>query len=285
MNYLVFDIGGTNFRVAFFRDKKLIKEKRFPTVNGNGLLKQLIGCVVYFRDEYKIKMFDGIGISAPGFLESDKLMLTAPVNLNKIKNLSLKSLKKFTKKLVLENDGNCAGFGAFVLEKRKVNNLACLTLGTGLGSGLILGGKLYVGKGVGSEFGHTIINFNGEKCSCGNKGCFENYVSIRGLNNLIKKYDLNVNSFGLRELALNGNKKAFSVYKEFGYFLGIGLANLANTIDVEVIYLTGGLTNSSRFFIGGAVKEARKNFFKGINPRIKVNSKNLSLMGALELVK
>jgi len=316
MNYLVFDIGGTNLRVAFFMDNKLVKEKRYKTINGSGLLDLLVDCVIDFKNEFGVRQFDGIGVSAPGFLESDKLKLTAPTNLNKVKNLSLKPLKKFAKKVVLENDANCAALGAFSLEKKKnkkVENLVCFTLGTGFGCGLILNGNLYRGQGVASEFGHTSINFNSEqkenfsfnsdspnskqtsfksnefgdgtRDSCGNNGCLESYVSIRGLNNLIKKNGLKVNAFELRELAARGDKKAFKIYKGFANFLSVGLVNITNTLDPEVIYLTGGLTNASRFFVGVACKEARKKFFRGMNPKIKVNTKNLSLIGVLDLIR
>ena len=121
------------------KKKNLIRGEKYKTVDGSKLLDLLINCVVDFRKEYSVKKFDGIGISAPGFLESGKLMLTAPVNLNKIKNLSLKPLRKFAKKVVLENDANCAVLGAFSLEKKKkIENLVCFTLGTGFGCGLIL---------------------------------------------------------------------------------------------------------------------------------------------------
>lgn len=283
-NYLVFDIGGTNTRIAFFKNNKIIEKEKFKTINSNKLLNKLILKIEYFLKKYNLKKFDGIAISAPGCLCRKKLELTAPVNLPNIKKLSLKKLKKFCGKIILQNDAACAALGALSLEKN-IKNLVCFTLGTGLGCGLILNKKLYQGKEMASQFGHTTIDLNKKKCNCGNFGCLENYVSTRGLIKLAKKNNLKVDTYELEKLARKKNKQALKTYNEFGKFLAIGLVNIANTLDPEVIYLTGGLTNSSRFFLKSATKESKKRFFKGINPKIKIYSENLSLMGGFELIK
>ena len=293
MSYLVFDIGGTNTRLAFFKKGShrgskgggFIYRDSFKTVNGEKLLDELVFRVRSVMVEYGVRKFEGIGISAPGFLESDKLKLTAPVNLKNVRNLKLGGLKKYCKKIVLENDANCAALGAFVLEKRKIKNLVCFTLGTGFGSGLVLDGKLYSGEGVASEFGHTTIDINGKKCNCGNVGCLENYVSTKGLLELIRGGGLSCDIFGLRDLAGRGDRSALKVYKKFGEYLSVGLVNVANTLDPEMIYISGGLSKSSKFFLKSAVEKARCGFFRGVKPNVKVNSENLSVIGALELVR
>ena len=293
--YLVFDIGGTNTKFGVFRNNKLLEIGSFKTINSNKLLKELIFKINEIKERYKIRKFKGIVISAPGYLESEKLKLTAPTNLKNVKNLSLVCLKKYCKKLILENDANCAALGAFVMEKRKQNvrgngnieNLACFTLGTGFGCGLILAGKLYKGNGNASEFGHSIINFNEKekKCNCGNLGCVESYISIKGLLRIAEKYKLKGNSYELAYLARKNNKKAKKVFKEFSERIAVTLINIVNTLDLEVVYLTGGLVNISDVFLKEAVKKAKKGFFKGMNPKIKIRKENLSLLGGLELVK
>lgn len=288
MKNLVFDIGGTNTRVGFFRDSKLIEKDKFKTVNSNKLLKELVNVVLRFKRKYRFDRFDGIAVSAPGYLEAEKLKLTAPVNLKGVKNLNLGRLKKFSKKVVLENDANCAALGALALEKGagyKVRNIACFTLGTGFGCGLIVDRKLYVGKGNASEFGHITIDLDGKKCNCRNYGCLENYVSKKGLLRIMKKKGLKGNVFKLEDLAKKGNKKALAVYREFGRYLAVGLVNITNILDPDVIYLTGGLSKAGEFFVSFAVKEAKKRFFRGMGPRIKVYKGELSILGGLELLK
>jgi glucokinase len=285
MNYLVFDIGGTNTRFAFFKDYKLIEKDSFRTIKDNSLLSFLISKTSEIINKHNLSYFDGICISAPGFLEREKLKMTAPTNLPKIKNLDLSSLKKFCKKLVLEHDGDCAALGAFKLENNKPNNLACITLGTGVGCGLILNGKIYTGNKVGSEFGHSTIDIHGKKDNSGNFGTIENYISISGLHNLIKKRGLKGGSFELREMALKGNKKALLVYEDYSSYLATALVNLVNTLDLDSVYITGGLVNSQEFFFEKAIKKARKRFFRGINPKIKATSENLCILGGLELLK
>lgn len=289
MKYLVFDIGGTYVRVVCFKNHKIIEKEKFRTINNNKLGRILIRKTEELMNKYRVKKFDGIAISAPGYLEGEKLKLTAPVNLKGIRNLSFSGLRKFARKenIVMENDANCAVLGALVVERlknKKVQNIACFTLGTGFGSGLVLDGKLYTGKGIGCEFGHTTIDLNGERCNCENIGCLENYVSKRGLLKLAKKKGLKADAFKLQELAEKGNKKAFAVYSEFAKYLAVGLVNIANTLDLDVIYLSGGLMNAGRFFIDKTIKNAKKNFFRGVNPKIKIYKGNLSILGGLELV-
>jgi len=285
MNYLVFDIGGTNARFVFFKDSKELEKGCEKTIKDRRLYDFLEGVVRKIMQKYKIKKFDGIAVSSPGALSSEKLILTKPTNIPRIKNLHLSQLKKFTKKLVLENDANCAALGAFKLEGRSVKDLVCFTLGTGLGCGIIIQGMLYKGKGKASEFGHTTIDLNGRKCPCGNFGCLENYVSTRGLLSIAKKNGLNVDCYELGRLARKRNKKALKTYREFGRNVSLALVNIANALDPELIVLTGGLCNSSEFFISEAKKHAEKRYFSGINPKIKFHKQNLSLIGALELIK
>jgi len=289
MKYLVFDIGGTYTRIVCFKNHKIIEKEKFKTINSNKLGRILLKRTREIMDKHKIKKFDGIAIAAPGYLEGEKLRLTAPVNLKGIRNLSFEGLKKFAKKgrVVMGNDADFAAVGAFVIERlkdKRVRNLACFTLGTGFGSGLILSGRLYNGRGVGCEFGHTTINLDGGRCNCGNIGCLENYVSKRGLLRIAKKKGLNVDTFRLQELAEKSSKKALLVYDEFAAYLATALVNMANTLDLEIIYLTGGLASAGEFFMGKAIKNARKRFFKGINPKIKLYKGNLSILGGLELV-
>lgn len=285
MNYLVFDIGGTNTRYAFFRESKIVEKNSFKTIKNNSLLDFLVFKTKELIKKYNLSILDGITVSAPGFMEREKIKMTAPTNLPKIRNLSLEPLRKFCKKLILEHDATCAALGAFSLETNKPNNLACITLGTGVGCGLILNGKVYRGNKVGSEFGHTTIDIYGKRDNSGNYGTVENYLSIRGLHNLIKKRGLKGGSFDLRESALKGNKKALLVYEDYSSYLATVLVNLANTLDLDIIYVTGGLVNSKEFFFEKAVKKARKRFFKGIIPVIKATSENLCILGGLEILK
>lgn len=285
MKNLVFDIGGTNTRYSLFIDGKIIENKSFETIKDNSLINFLVFKTSELINKYNLKILDGISISAPGFLEREKLKMTAPTNLPKIRNLNLEPLKKFCKKLILEHDATCAALGAFSLETNKPNNLACITLGTGVGCGLILNGKVYRGNKVGSEFGHTTIDIHGRKDNSGNYGTIENYLSIRGLHNMIKKRGLKGGSFDLREMASKRNKKALLAYEDYSNYLATALVNIANTLDLEVIYITGGLVNSQEFFFDKAVNKAKKRFFTGINPIIKATPENLCLLGGLELLK
>ncbi|MBD3247518.1 ROK family protein [Candidatus Pacearchaeota archaeon] len=286
MNYLIFDIGGTYTRFVFYKSSKKKIIERVETVKNKKLYGFLEKTTKNILSKYNLKKFDGIVISAPGSLSCKEFKLIKPPNLPKVRNLQLSGLKKFTKKLILENDANCAALGAFKkYGSAKNSNLVCLTLGTGIGCGIITNKKLYKGEGKASEFGHTTIDFNGRKCTCGNIGCLEEYVSTRGLLRIAKNNGLKVDCYELYDLANKGNKKALKTYREYGNIIAVALVNIANTLDPSVIVLTGGLSYASEFFLSHAKKKAKLGYFEGINPVIKCHSENLSLMGALELIK
>ena len=117
-----------------------------------------------------------------------------------------------------------------------------------------------------------------------NHGTVENYVSIRGLKSIVKSKGLNVGTHELNKMAAKNNPKALSVYKEFSKYVATAIVNIANTLDLDVIYLTGGLLHGKRFFFNFAVNDAKSRFFKGINPKIRGTKENLSILGGLELL-
>ncbi len=285
MNFLVFDIGGTNTKFFYYKKDFLIESNYSKTIKNNSLIKFLIQKTLEIMKKYDFERFDGIAISAPGYLERENLLLSAPTNLPNIRNLDIKPLKKFSKKLILEHDSDCAAWGAYILEKKIPKNLACITLGTGVGCGLIFDGRIYRGNKVGCEFGHTTIDIHGKKDNSGNYGTIENYLSIKGLKKLIEKKGLKTNIFELREKASRGDKKALEIYNDYSKYLATAIVNLANTLDLDFIYLTGGLVNAKNFFLDKAIKNAKKRFFTRVNPVIKATSENLSSKGCLDLLK
>jgi len=280
---LVFDIGGTYTRIALFKGNELIEQEKYETIKTNKFLPWLIKKTKEVMKKYNIRKFEGISIAAPGALNATKLELTAPVNLPKIRNLKFSALKKYGKKVVMENDANCAALGAYVLYKKK--NIVCLTLGTGLGCGIVLDGKIYNGVRIASEFGHTTVDLHGKRDNCGNYGCLENYLSTRGLLKLARKNGLNLDTYELQKLAGKGDKRALKSYDEFSEYLAVALVNLINTLDPELIVLSGGLINVSEFFVDKAIKEAKSRWFPGACGEIKIYYGNLSLIGAFELLK
>ncbi|MDI6745125.1 MAG: ROK family protein, partial [Thermodesulfovibrionales bacterium] len=192
--------------------------------------------------------------------------------------------KQFPVPVLVENDANAAAFG----EKwggagKEFNSFVLLTLGTGIGSGIIYKGML---ADCAAEIGHMSINADGEKCPCGNYGCLELYAAAKAIHAKVVSALAKGNESLLRECcngniykitaediykqAIEGDNLAREALKEAGRHLGIGLANTINIISPEAIILTGGLIGAWNIYVQEAVKEASRRSFKALFDKVKI---------------
>lgn len=282
MHGIALVVGGTNTTCALFRENKIIKKIERPTHSKKGtrfMIKNMLDMISEVKGNRKIA---GIGIGSPGIVDNKTGIVIKSSKL-KWKNLPITRIikKEFKTKVFLENDAKCAALGVLKVEKTK--NFVLVTLGTGLGGAIIINGKLYTGIGSAGEFGHSTIEKDGIKCHCGNKGCLEEYVSARGFERLARKYfGKKINAKELQKMTRN-DKKAKRIYEEVGKYLGIGLANIGNYFNPEVIYLTGKISKSGSLLL----KPARKEMVKRIYvkpPRLKIAKEGAELYGAASLV-
>lgn len=236
------DLGGTNIKAVLMKGNRIIKKHKTETTKNTS--KQ-IQQIIQKLSKGKIKQ---TGIAVPCTIERKKGKLACP-NLPWLKKLKIKNTK-------IENDANCAAIAASKIYKKK--NLVCLTIGTGVGGGIIINSKLYKGKGNAGEIGHMSIDLNGRKCRCGNKGCLEEYISARGISKTAKQKRIKEkNTIKLAEKARK-NKKYKQVFLQMGKELGAGLANITNTLNPELIVLTGGITKAADLYLTEAKKEMKK---------------------------
>ncbi|MDH4223923.1 MAG: ROK family protein, partial [candidate division Zixibacteria bacterium] len=182
------DIGGTNIKFGIVSSSgKVLKSgivSSGKTKGRKGILKNLrvaIDSLLLFAREKKIKI-GHIGIGVPGTVDLFKgKIIGRPPNLPSLKDFHLSGYlqKYFKKPIFVDNDANVMALAEFKYgSARRYKNCLCVTLGTGIGSGIILDGKLFRGSSyAGPEFGHTVICFHGVKCNCGNYGCVEMYAS------------------------------------------------------------------------------------------------------------
>lgn len=281
---IVLLVGGTNVRCALFSGNKIVRKLERPTRREKGS-KFVINNILEMIEEVKgDRKIAGIGIGSPGRIDSKTGVVIKSSKFN-WRNLPLAGIvrKKFRTKVFIENDANCAALGA--LKKTKTKNFVLITLGTGLGGAVVIDGKLYKGMGSAGHFGHSTIEKNGFKCTCGNKGCLEEYVAARAFERLASKYfGKKMNPKELEKLARKGNKKAKRIYREVGGWLGIGLANIGNAFNPEVIYFTGKISRSGMLLLGPARKEMRKRIV--VNPpKLKIAGEDAELYGAASLIR
>lgn len=264
------DIGGTNTKlVVINRAGKALAHERFKTEADKGpasFIKRLGAAVETLHRDYGRQLVS-VGIGAAGDVDPERGVLRYAPNLG-WRNVSLAGpLEKLTRlPCAMENDANMAAWGAYEIELgRKYEDVLALTLGTGIGSGMVLGGKLYHGSsGSAGEAGHMKIVPDGRLCGCGGKGCLEGYCGsgaiMRRARELIKNEEAFVKKFAdperprfnticLTRAAQAGNAAARKVWAETGHYLGMGLASLILVLNPGCVVLTGGVSRARKWFM------------------------------------
>lgn len=286
-NILGIDIGGTNLRGAVVSSNGEIIARDKIGSNADKGIEKLVETLVSFVGKFDKYNLNAVGIGIPGIINKKTGVLTQAPNITGVTNYPLKD-NIFNKlntniPIVIENDANCAALGEYWMGSGKNKNVSMImfTIGTGLGGGIILNNDLWTGEdGMGGEIGHMTINIHGPLCNCGNYGCIETYVSAEALRRIVaedselqkklkntKKEDIPKK---LMELAASGDKKAKKIWKELGENLGVGIANLVNILNVEMVVIGGGLSNAWELFIEDTRKEVKKRALTAPGERLKI---------------
>lgn len=294
------DIGGTSIKGAVVNDAGKVLTRFAMDVNkdasGEDEVNRFCDVMIKSINDYdnSIKL-EGIGIGMPGILDMDKGVVITSPNLPKWNGIYISKLisKRMGLPVYINNDANVATLGeARFGSGKEYSNLIMLTLGTGVGGGIIIDNKLYDGyKHMGAELGHMVIRVNGEKCGCGRRGCFEAYASATGLIKMSKKeMDKNpdslmheiANEFGkvnakvVFEASRRGDKAAIRVMKRYVRYLGEGILNYCNIFRPEVVVLSGGVANEGDYLLD-QVRHFLKNHSYGMKGSPKVELKVASL--------
>jgi glucokinase len=308
------DLGGTNIRTAAIgADASLWAKHKEPTLVGQGkaaVLNRLVSTIerTIARGWAEGGEPIGVGIGAAGIIQMATGVITESPNFPDWHDVPLRQelAARLPLQLWLENDANAAALGEhWVGVGRGSDNLVCITLGTGVGGGIILEGKLWRGvDGTAGEIGHMSLDSEGARCGCGRMGCLEAYASATGIVRMareaIARYEptrlqtmADANSEGLtsalvHRAAVQGDSAARRIFHEMGKYLGIALANLVNLLNVELIVLGGGVTEAWELFIGTAEAEIRQRAFAIPARRVRIAramwGDEAGLLGAASLV-
>ena len=281
--YLGFDVGGTNIRAGIVdssgRIKHLLREKvedSSPELFFNKL-RELANRAIELSPREKI---EAAGFGIAGFIDFTTFIMDKSPNLSVINGRNLKEElnHRISLPIFIENDANAAALAEKLLGwGKEVDSLVFITIGTGLGSGLIFKGKIWHGaRGFGGELGHTTLYPDGIECRCGNVGCLETVVSGSGIERRAKyyiaqKYPSSLSSYPQEKItsklvyqeAVKGDTLAARVLEETGQALGIALANIINLLNIELIVLGGKVMKASDFILPAALKEAEKRAVRG----------------------
>ena len=246
------DLGGTNLRAAAVGRDGHILEKISVDTNFEGGRDAVIGDIVNGVNQLKRNQaalrLTGVGIGVPGFILLKEGFITNSNNLPYLENYPVRDAieQKLGTPIILENDANAAALGEkWMGAGRSVEDLVLLTLGTGVGGGIIMNGRVLHGMdGMAAELGHLTIDPFGPPCGCGNLGCLEKLASATAVESLAMLMSLSAHpltSKQVYELAVGGNAKAQAIFGQMGRALGIGLANLINTFNFPLYLLSGGM--------------------------------------------
>ena len=264
------DLGGTSLRVAAYTPElgvlKSIAMRTRLEAGPIAVVDDMCDAIRLLIDEHRNgRTFSGIGVGSPGPLELPAGRLHHPPNLSGWDGFPLlgEMQKRLEQTVVLESDANAAALAEYALGLGKtlgIESLGMLTLGTGVGNGIVLNGKLWHGAtGMGGEAGHMTIYPDGPSCGCGNNGCLEACASATAVVNAaeriiaagkapglaaLKSTGTSLSAQVLAKAALDGDLDAKEIYAQTGRALGICLAGLINILNLPLYVVGGGMANS-----------------------------------------
>ena len=305
------DLGGTSIKVGIVSEKgKITKKISVETKAANGpdaVIEQIKKGISQINEKSKKKIY-GIGIGAPGIVSIKKGTVENPPNFPEWKKVNLGRIieKEFDKKVYVENDANAAAIGELIFGAgKKYDSFIMITLGTGVGGGIIIERQIYRGEfGAAGEIGHVSIDHNGPKCNCGSTGCIESYVGNHYLVSRIGKElsdhtnskiweliddDLEKLTPKIIDLASEaGDAYAQSVVKQMGFYIGCALASVSNLLDISTFIIGGGVSGFGKPLFDSIKETASTRVLTPLRNRVEVYSAKLKndagIKGASALV-
>ena len=253
------DLGATNVKFGLINENRIVLKRVLPTrgfTSKENLISGLCENVKRLLSIAGLSRKDilGLGIGLPGPIDSRKGIVHYFPNIKGWRNVALRRIiqKKMGLAVFIDNDANLMSLAEARLGAAKgKKNIVGVTLGTGVGGGILVGGSLYRGSGlVAGEIGHIPLNEKGPKCNCGAIACLERYIGNRYiLENARKSFGKNISLEGLSLLANQGSGKARKIWMEVAGHLGVALAGVVNFFNPDIIVIGGGISNAGRIML------------------------------------
>ena len=293
---LAIDLGGTKIIAALISNKGQVLAREYHlTLADEGprsVIKRILSAIDHLLGLRNIdpSQLDSISIAAAGAINPEKGLVTSSPNLPGWNNVPLRDTirRKYKVNTFLINDANAAALGEHHFGAGKgVNNLVLLALGTGIGGGIIINGKLYSGShGSAGEIGHMTIDINGPRCNCGNIGCLEVLASgtavakeavrrIRqgersSLTEIVEGKIENITAEKVSIAAQGGDSLASEVISSAAFYLGVGMVNLVNIFNPEMIIVGGGMAKMGDLLLNPAKQIVRERAFQSSAQAVRI---------------
>ena len=291
--YIGIDLGGTNIAAGIVReDGKIVVQSSVPTLSQRPtdeivkdmvfLSKQLI------KDaELELNDIEAVRIGCPGTINFETGEVIYSNNIKMEHYMLAKEFQKYLNLPVkIDNDANCAAMGEYIVSGNNVPIFMFITLGTGVGSGLILNGKVFRGfNGAASEAGHITLVSGGEPCTCGKRGCWETYASVtalirqtkvameknpESLMHEIAKAEGKISGRTSFDAAKQGDKAAQAVVKQYAQYVADGIVSVENVLQPDIISVGGGISREGEYLLQPVCEYAAANGFNKFMPKTKI---------------
>ncbi|HAN10679.1 MAG TPA: glucokinase [Clostridiales bacterium] len=298
---IVDESGNIVYKDQIHNDSKISSEREIKNI-----LKEIKNVILSYNLDYSD--INSIGVSFPGKVSKEGIEIAPNISMTNI-NLAKRLSRYIQIPIYVENDGNCAAVAEYVhgcLQGTK--DSICVTLGTGFGGGIIIDGKLYTGaNGGAAEFGHQVIIMDGRECGCGRHGCLEAYAPTGAWVNRIKEqleenksskiYELikgdidKVNAKTIFKAIDAGDEFAIGSLKEHLRYVAIGIINLFQIFEPEVIAIGGGISGAKEKFLNPLLDEIDKQMKKcifgldGTKIKLAELGNDAGIIGAAELYR
>ncbi len=310
--YIGIDLGGTNIAAGLVSESgEILVQGSTPTMNErhiDEIIADMAKLINKLADDYGIAVSDikGVGIGSPGSIDFKNGEVVYSNNL-KMEHCKLadKLSALVNLPVKVDNDANCAAMGEYTATGDGAENYVFITLGTGVGSGLIINGKMVRGfNGAGGEAGHSVIVTDGEACTCGRKGCWEAYASVTALIRQTKEaMEKNPSSlmheFAEKEgkvsgrtafdAAKAGDEAALEVVNQYAVYVAEGITNLVNIFQPEVVAIGGGISREGDYLLNPVREFVAKNDYNKYMAKTKIVTAKLfndaGIIGAAMIAK
>jgi len=277
------DLGGTNLRAAAISEsgRELGKISGFTNLKEgrDAVIEDIVRAIRSLRDEHGPGQLAGVGVAVPGFIEIRKGLIVGSNNLPQFEGFPVRDdiSQRLGTPVILENDANAAAMGEKWLGAgRDVDDLVLLTLGTGIGGGIIMDGRILHGHvGMAGEFGHMTVIPTGSPCGCGNDGCLEKHASATAITAMARLLQLgsNLSAAEVFTIAMGTGEnaeKARHIFTSMGTALGIAIANLINVFNAPLYLLSGGPLPAWELFAPAMLREIERRSFTYRNTRTRI---------------
>jgi len=311
MIYAGVDVGGMSIKccLATKEGEILIKDsfKTKDNITCDEMAEGIASCLKSLAARINVPFEDvaSVGIGTPGTVDGKKGVIVYSNNIKLERAPIVADMKKYIScPVFVENDANAAALGEMLFGAAKgTKDVLLITLGTGVGTGVVIDGKLLTGKnGAGAEGGHIMLKLGGEPCSCGNKGCYEAYASASALlrqtarmaarrpDSMLAAMWQEKSPSGLVpfDAAKAGDKAGTKVVRDYVNYVAQGLASLVNFVRPDLVLIGGGISNQGDYFIKKVSRRMNSLLYGAkLNPKVKVKAAALlndaGLYGALAL--